>query len=299
MHSGHRLRVIQKSDVGQQRERNEDSFGRLDAASHANHVSLYVVADGMGGHVAGEVASQVAVQTILSVFDEPAESDDLAERIQAAIVRANAEVYTLGSTDLRLTGMGTTVVAAAVSDSGLTLANVGDSRAYLLRDGELRQLTRDHSWVAKAVENGMLTPAQARHHPDRNVIYRSLGAEPDVRVDTFVYDLRSGDRVLLCSDGLTDVVDDDLLAKLAGEPEAETAVQQLIDAANDAGGPDNITVTLIVVEEFEGQVMDHPTPDRVTALREVAEPASDVSERPTEPRNSTLDSEVESSPLRV
>jgi len=278
--SGHHLRVVQLSDVGRQREVNEDSFGRLDSSGpHAEAISLYVVADGMGGHVAGEVASRVAVETILSVFAESTHRDDIAERMRSAIERANAEVYAMGSTDHRLAGMGTTVVAAAVSNTGLTLANVGDSRAYLLRDGKLVQLTRDHSWVAKAVEEGVLTPAQARRHPDRNVIYRSLGSDPAVNVDTFTHDLLAGDRVLLCSDGLTDMVEDEQLAELGGEDDLDLAARHLIDAANEAGGPDNITVTMIVVDAFDAAPAETP--------------ATAAAERPTEPQGASLDAEAD------
>ena len=255
LHTGVCLRVVQLSDVGRQREINEESFGQIDSTGpFGDVVRLFVVADGMGGHVAGEVASRVAVEITLEMFQKTTQWNDMAERMRYAVERANAEVYALGNTDHRLTGMGTTVVAAAVSDTGLTLANVGDSRAYLLRNGELTQLTRDHSWVARGVEEGVLTPAQARYHPDRNVIYRSLGADSEVKVDTFSYDLLAGDRVLLCSDGLTDVVEDDYLAELAGEDDPELAVRQMIDRANAAGGPDNITVTMIVVEATASRV---------------------------------------------
>jgi PPM family protein phosphatase len=258
LHSGYRLRVAQHTDAGRSREQNEDSFGRLETAANSAGVDLFVVADGMGGHVAGEVASRVAVETILTAFGQSSSEDDLAARLRVAVARANAEVYIMGITDLRLAGMGTTVVAAAVSDAGLTLANVGDSRAYLLREGALTQLTRDHSWVERAVEDGVLTPAQARDHPDRHVIYRSLGAEPEVQVDTFEYALAPADRVLLCSDGLTDVVGDELLAELAAGDDPDDAARRLIEAANDAGGPDNITITLIVVDAHEISESDRP-----------------------------------------
>jgi PPM family protein phosphatase len=293
--SGHCLRAVQLSDVRRQREINEDSFGLLDLVeSNANAVSLYVVADGMGGHVAGEVASRVAVETILSVFEESIHWADMAERLRSAFERANAEVHVTGNTDHQLAGMGTTVVAAVVSDTGLTLANVGDSRAYLLRDGKLDQLTRDHSWVARAVEDGVLTPAQARSHPDRNVIYRNLGSNPVVEVDTFTSGLLAGDRVLLCSDGLTDVVEDDYLVNLAGEDDPDLAVQHMIDAANEAGGPDNITVTMIVVDVFDaGAAEDWPAPDQTTVVDLAETPAAD--ERPTEPQSPLLGEEADAS----
>ena len=170
------LTVVQRTDVGRQREANEDSFGRSDTGTGASpgQGSLYIVADGMGGHVAGEVASRVAVETIVHAYARAGDWEDPEPALRGAVEQANAEICTRGQQELHLAGMGTTVVAAVVQNGELTIANVGDSRAYRQRGGRLEQLTRDHSWVAKAVEDGVLTPAEARDHPDRNVIYRSL-----------------------------------------------------------------------------------------------------------------------------
>lgn len=290
LHSTFRLNVVQQSDVGRAREINEDAFGRLEPANNSppKRGSLYVVADGMGGHMAGEVASQLAVDTILGGYSNSDDWENPADALRLAVEQANEKIHLRGQEDPACAGMGTTVVVAIMQEDQITLANVGDSRAYLLRDGQLEQLTRDHSWVAKAVEDGVLTPAQAFHHPDRNVIYRSLGAEPAVEVDTFAYELYSGDRILLCSDGLTDVVTDEAIEAMAVNPDLATAVEDLIDAANEGGGPDNITVTLIALESSHVRdERERPTPNRVTTVRSAETSIQEThqsDERPTEPR---------------
>jgi len=288
------LHTIQQSDVGQAREVNEDAYGRFEPADEdlGERGCLYVVADGLGGHAAGDVASQLAVETILDAYFNSQHWEGPARALREAIERANEEIYNVALRDPSLREMGTTIVAAAVQGERATLANVGDSRGYLLRDGQLEQVTRDHSWVAKAVEEGVLTPEQARHHPDRHVIYRSLGSETQVEVDVFARTLRLGDRILLCSDGLTDVLTDETIVALADEADLAAAVQALIDAANDGGGPDNITATLVAVESSPMEPGDeHPTPHRLEAVpastdqrREAKRPG----ERLTVPRGASV-----------
>jgi len=220
------------------------------------------------------------VEAILEEYAHSPEWRDAAQGLRLAIEWANEMILRRAQEDIGLRAMGTTVVAAVVQDDRLTLANVGDSRAYLLREGRLQQLTRDHSWVAKAVEEGVLAPEQARGHPDRNVIYRSLGASPQVEVETNTHTLHAGDRLLLCTDGLTDVMPDDIIAELVGGIDLASGADQLISGANNRGGPDNITVTLLALESVkERQRRDRPTPNRLDALRASPRSSSDQGQR--------------------
>lgn len=225
------------------REANEDS--------HLVGGAVFAVADGMGGHAAGEVASATALQP-LSSLDGRVFSDDGAatEALAAALEVANAEVFDRAAADPELRGMGTTLTAALIRDGRLHLAHVGDSRAYLLRDGELLPLTTDHTLVQQLIEEGRLSPGQAAAHPHRNVITRAIGVDASVQIDVLEppMDLHPGDQVLLCSDGLTGVVDDaDIAALLNSEEDGQRATQRLVDAANAGGGPDNTTVVLLRV----------------------------------------------------
>jgi serine/threonine protein phosphatase PrpC len=238
-----RLSSFAGTDVGRARSGNEDSYfcGR----------TVFAVADGLGGHQGGEVASAVAVEPLAALdgreFADPAEA---AEALTAAIRKANAAILDQAAGDPGLWGMGTTVTAAALAgERHLQLAHVGDSRAYLLRDGSLEQLSTDHTVVAELVRRGRLTPAQAAIHPERSILTRAVGLDPRIPVDTpDPLELQDGDQVLLCSDGLTEAVDDDQIAQvLSAEPDGNAACQALIEAANAAGGPDNITVVLLRV----------------------------------------------------
>jgi PPM family protein phosphatase len=238
-----RLSSFAGTDVGRARSGNEDSYfcGR----------TVLAVADGLGGHQGGEVASAAAAEPLAALdgreFADPAEA---AEALTAAIREANSAILDQAAGDPGLWGMGTTVTAAALAgERHLQLAHVGDSRAYLLRDGSLEQLTTDHTVVAELVRRGRLTPAQAAIHPERSILTRAVGLDPRVPVDTpDPLELQDGDQVLLCSDGLTEPVDDDQIAQLlSAEPDGNAACQALIDAANAAGGPDNITVVLLRV----------------------------------------------------
>jgi PPM family protein phosphatase len=230
------------SDLGRQRQGNEDNY--------YVRAPLFVVADGMGGAQAGEVASELAVKQFergLPDTHNPAEG--LAELIQAA----NAEIHRQARDDPDRAGMGTTVTAAYVEGDNVVVAHVGDSRCYLLRDGDLIRLTRDHSLVGELVARGKLTEEQAESHPQRSVITRALGAYPEVEVDTEVFPARGGDVFLLCSDGLTGMVHEPQLKPLLEDRERslEQIGRALIAAANEAGGRDNITVILFRLEEVE------------------------------------------------
>jgi serine/threonine protein phosphatase PrpC len=228
------------SDLGRQRQGNEDNY--------YVRAPLFVVADGMGGAQAGEVASEMAVESFDREMPDGSPGDALVEAIRAA----NRRIHERSHADEQLAGMGTTCTAAYVGESEVTIAHVGDSRAYLWRDGELVRLTHDHSLVGELVARGKITEEQAEAHPQRNVITRALGADADVRVDVEVFEARSGDVFLLCSDGLTGMIQEPGVRPfLEGMTSLEQAGRDLIAAANDAGGRDNITVILFRLEDVE------------------------------------------------
>jgi serine/threonine protein phosphatase PrpC len=242
------------TDVGRRRKGNEDSlFVNLEHR-------LFVVADGMGGHAAGEVASRVAVEAIneficLTGGDReitwPFELDENASfdgnRLKTAIRFANQKVLDATQQSAEYEGMATTVVAALVEDGVVNVAHVGDSRVYLLRDGALRQLTNDHSWVNEQIQNGVISPDQARTHPLRNVVTRALGGRTDLQVDLQALPVRADDVLMLCTDGLTTMLGDaeifDCMTRAL--PDVDRAAEQLVAEANERGGEDNITVVLV------------------------------------------------------
>ncbi len=239
-----------RTDTGRQRRDNEDNaFARA---------PVFVVADGMGGAQAGEVASKIATETFeQGLPDSGSPEERLAERVR----EANHQIYELSRSDRERAGMGTTLTAAYVDDTSVAIAHVGDSRAYLFRDGTLERLTQDHSLVEELVRQGKLTPEQAAGHPQRSIITRALGPEASVEVDTWTYPVRAGDILLLCSDGLTTMISEERVAGILGEAGSlDGTAQSLIDAANEAGGRDNITVVLFRLEEVgeDGQA-DQPT----------------------------------------
>lgn len=239
------------TDVGRQRRDNEDS-------SYASG-SVFVVADGMGGAQSGEVASKIVVDAFSSGLPETGTAE---ERLAVVVQRANREIHERSRSEAANAGMGTTVTAAYLDGDAIAIAHVGDSRAYLLRDGELRRLTEDHSLVEELVRGGRLTEEEAAEHPQRSVITRALGIEPIVEIDTWTYPLRPGDVVLLCSDGLTSMVSEQQLQRVVvAAPTLNEAAQRLIDAANEAGGRDNITVVLFRVARAgrEDASLDQPT----------------------------------------
>jgi serine/threonine protein phosphatase PrpC len=231
------------TDAGKVRANNEDAL----LIGEGRDETLFVVADGIGGFEAGEVASRIAVDVLREL--EPGAS------FQAAIREANRRILAVGRGDERLSGMGTTIVATRFGGTReepvAEIAHVGDSRAYLLRDGSLRPLTEDHSLVAELVRSGDLTRDQAAEHPQKNLITRALGAEEEVEVDTVVLPVEAGDRLLLCSDGLTDMVPEanigEILADSPGDP--EKPARALVSAALDAGGSDNVTVVVVDVKQ--------------------------------------------------
>ncbi len=237
------LRIAEQwyaSDLGRQRQGNEDNF--------FVRAPLFVVADGMGGAQAGEVASEIAVRS----FDDELPNGSRAEALVRVIEEANKRIHDRARSDDSLHGMGTTTTAAYVDDDEVVIAHVGDSRAYLLRGGDLIRLTKDHSLVGELVARGKLTEEQAEQHPQRSVITRALGPEANVQVDIDIFPAKAGDLFLLCSDGLTSMVHEPKLRPLFEEADSlEQLGKRLIDAANAAGGRDNITVILFRLEEVE------------------------------------------------
>lgn len=241
------------TDVGRQRQHNEDTFLVEDEAK------LFLVADGMGGHAAGEIASRIAVDSISEFIVHTKEDDGTwphaydehytrtTNRLMAALRMANTRVLEAMRKDAKLRGMGTTVVACMADDGKISVAHVGDSRAYMIRNGKISRITNDHSWVYEQVQAGMLTEAEAEKHPLRNVITRALGGALSVNPDASEIDSRPGDVYLLCSDGLTGMVPEEEILKLVTEnaDDLEKACQQLIDTANARGGLDNVTAILV------------------------------------------------------
>ncbi len=229
------------SDLGRQRQGNEDNY--------FVRAPLFVVADGMGGAQAGEVASEMAVES----FDGGLPDGSPADGLVSVIEEANRRIHDRSRAESQRAGMGTTVTAAYVGEREVTIAHVGDSRAYVLRDGELTRLTRDHSLVGELVARGKLTEEQAETHPQRSVITRALGPEPEVQVDVQAYQARAGDVFMVCSDGLTSMVPEARVREiLQAAGSLEAAGRDLIAAANDAGGRDNITVVLFRLEDVDG-----------------------------------------------
>jgi serine/threonine protein phosphatase PrpC len=244
--------AVQLLDVGRERDHNEDFVGHYipqDQRQLQMYGALYVVADGMGGHQAGEVASEIATTTAIREYYAPQTGTgplgNIPERLSRAVRRANTAVYQEAQTNVQRKGMGTTMVAAVVRGAEVHIAWVGDSRAYLLREGKLQQLSEDHSFVQEQVKAGILTPEQARNHPQKNVITRALGHRPEVQVDSKAGPLRPGDRLLLCSDGLSGPVSDPEIARILQQFPINEAVTRLIGAANANGGPDNISATIV------------------------------------------------------
>ena len=241
--------IGRESNTGNKRRRNEDSF--------VVAPPLFAVADGMGGAQAGEVASKLAAAAL--------EDTDLGttggeERVVALIQEANRRVYERSNADPAASGMGTTITVALVEGTRVTFGHVGDSRAYLVRDGVMEQLTEDHSLVNELMKSGKLSPEEAEIHPQRSVITRALGTDPDVDVDTFVIEAQEGDLFLICSDGLTSMVGDEEILEVLERfhDDLDRASKELIAAANRAGGEDNITVVTFTISAEGGDTAQLP-----------------------------------------
>lgn len=244
------MKIFSLTDIGRKREVNQDYVYVTDKP--VGHVpNLFVVADGMGGHKAGDFASKYAVQVLEEhVRNHSGMGPELI--ITDAVREANRKIVEKAKQDTGLEGMGTTLVVATIIEHTLYFANVGDSRLYLIRD-EIKQLSKDHSLVEEMVRLGGINEEEAKHHPDKNIITRAIGAKDDVEVDFFEYRLQKGDIILMCTDGLTNMVDDDEIFRIVkgGRDVVETAMQ-LVEKANENGGKDNIGIVL--VEPFACEV---------------------------------------------
>ena len=256
------LAAAARTDVGMIRSGNEDNY----FADVNPQRGIFIVADGMGGHAAGEVASEMAVQIVARELADVSDlhAPGVPERVEQALRRANRAIFERTMTEVDKQGMGTTASVLILAGKRYLIAQVGDSRVYLLRDGALRQLTKDHSYVQEQVDAGFLTPEQARYHPYSNVITRCVGASDDVEPDTYGGELRAGDLFLVASDGLTGMVDDRRLQQLLlARVPPERMVDALIAEANGRGGLDNITAIVVRVvavdEEGPGEA---PTVER-------------------------------------
>jgi protein phosphatase len=274
-----RLHFAVRSDVGHVREGNEDS-------AYAGQ-RLLAVADGMGGHAAGEVASSTVISRLADLDDE-FDSDDLVTELNEAVRDANRQLREMSLENSALDGMGTTVTAVLSSGDMLGVLHVGDSRAYLLRDGVLSQVTHDHTLVQDLVDQGRITPEQANTHPQRSLLMRALDGrevEPDLSVRQAV----PGDRYLLCTDGLSGVVSEETILETLLLPTPQDAVDQLVDLALKGGGPDNITVVVADIEEDRGEALDYPLVAGAAAEKRVVPGAASARSGP-DPRHPDTES---------
>ena len=269
------------TDTGRRRRRNEDAY--------VCEPPLFAIADGMGGAQAGEVASRLAA----AALKESGAETGGEERIYDLIQEANRRVYDRSSTDPSTSGMGTTITVALVENGNVAFGHVGDSRAYLIRDRRMEQITEDHSLVNELMKSGKLSREEAEAHPQRSVITRALGTDPDVDVDTFTIEAQAGDVFLLCSDGLTDMVGEDEILELVdgNRSDIDAALKALVRAANRSGGEDNITVVAFEIEDVvlthDGETLEHVLSterleDEDTLSEEDAVPVVDTAVIPTE-----------------
>lgn len=265
----------QRTDTGRQRPHNEDSF--------VARVPLFAVADGMGGAQAGEDASRMAVEVLHEGLGEG--TGTVAERLTDQVAEANRRIHELAQSDQRRAGMGTTLTAAYVDTGSLVVVHVGDSRLYRLRGDQLDRLTQDHSLVEELVRQGRLTPEEAAEHPQRSIITRALGPESEVAIDSEVLPVENGDLYMVCSDGLTAMLSEDhihdLLLAGAGDSTLTARVDALVDAANEAGGRDNITVLLFRVGDDDAPPIARASGEEPTAAHPIVTDGATTTEQAT------------------
>ncbi len=231
------------SDIGKIRKTNEDGY--------LINKPVYAVADGMGGHSAGEVASAIALETIKKSLKKLPAEEEIPQLLAESIQEANAAVFHRSTTEAEQRGMGTTLTVAVFLKDKFYIGHIGDSRAYLLRDDKLVQLTEDHSLVAQMVKEGAISPQQAEIHPQRSVLTRALGTEPSVQIDISASEIEPRDRILLCTDGLTAMLSDPEIKELLSEPAGPQSIcKDLVDSANDRGGSDNTTVIVLEIDKY-------------------------------------------------
>jgi serine/threonine protein phosphatase PrpC len=271
------------SDVGRKRKHNEDAFDYK--VDESGDEGLFIVADGMGGHAAGEVASKITVETVGEFIAATRQKEEAtwpfkynhelhfnSNRLAIAIEKANERVMAAVSAQPWLKGMGTTVVAGLLDGKLLSLAHVGDSRAYLFRDGQLSRLTDDHSWVHEQVAAGILTEEEAKSHPLKNVVTRALGGGPSVSPDLQELSFETGDVFLFCSDGLTTMLSDEEIRDAAAEEsDPEKLCDRLVDMANEKGGVDNITVVAARINGAQEEPEKAKEPKELKQLKETKE----------------------------
>ncbi|MCQ2543017.1 MAG: Stp1/IreP family PP2C-type Ser/Thr phosphatase [Lachnospiraceae bacterium] len=241
------MKAVSKTDIGRLRQLNQDfvftsvyPLGALD--------NLFLVADGMGGHRAGDYASKCTIETVIEMCSK-SKGKKLVSAITDAITEANSRVRRKAMEDSNMIGMGTTLVLATIEDNILTVANVGDSRLYVMSDDGIRQITRDHSLVEEMIRMGGIDRNSARNHPDKNIITRAIGASSNVNVDFFEVELKDGDVIFMCSDGLSNMIEDDDIYEITqNADDLEDAATKLVDTANENGGKDNISVVLVKYE---------------------------------------------------
>jgi protein phosphatase len=242
------------TDIGRKRQKNEDSYLVNDK------IQLYIVADGMGGHAGGEFASKIAVSTVEEIIkgnDVPVEakqsyftaSDSESDegKLRRAITQAGSKIVQRAIEDPDLRGMGTTATVLYFDDSKAYVAHVGDSRAYCVRGGQIIQITEDHSLVNEQLKSGLITEEEAKTHQLKNIITRSVGVQEEVEVDTIVWDVQAGDQYLLCSDGLSNMIQNHEMQQILTQHSTEESARRLVDLANERGGDDNITLILVSV----------------------------------------------------
>ncbi len=237
------MKVFSATDIGQKRHMNQD-FIFTSEEQIGNLPNLFVVADGMGGHKAGDFASRYGVSVLVETVKKDSNFNPV-KIMRNAIQAANREVYEQSLKDPSMAGMGTTMVVCTVVGGFAYIANVGDSRLYLADDKELVQITQDHSLIAEMVRIGELTPEEGRNHPDKNIITRAIGTAPEVKVDFFDTQFHAGSRIVMCSDGLSNMVEDHRIFEILKGSDEEDKSQALIDEANANGGKDNIAVIVI------------------------------------------------------
>lgn len=285
--------------VGQVRRDNEDAFVAIDG--------LYVVADGMGGHSAGEVASALAVATLKDAFLATQPGLKTPEQVAEAVALANTTVFIEALEDSSKSGMGTTLTGMVITDAQnneVIVANVGDSRTYLWRKGELQQVTKDHSHVQTLVDRGAITQQEARTHYQRNIVLRAIGIDAEVHVDIYPVTIEDGDRFIMCSDGLVDEADDDeIISEIQLRSQPQELAERLVDLANANGGRDNVTVVVVdfaVVEEIISEPPTAETPITESPVTETSSTENSSTEKPVadlsaiEPSNTEANSTVQS-----
>ncbi len=246
------MKMAGKSDIGRIRTVNED---RAFAQTNEHGVTIAIVADGMGGHQAGDIASLKATQVIqeeLMQLEQQLSQAQYIDRVKGAVLKANQVVYEYASQDEKYHGMGTTVVVAVISGPSVIIGHIGDSRAYLYHQGKLKQLTEDHSLVNELVKNGQITPEEAADHPRRNVLIRALGTDAEVAVDVQAIHWEPGDALLLCTDGLSGLIGDERIqGTLMQMIDVDQKVEQLVEHALQAGGDDNVTVMILANDDIQ------------------------------------------------